>query len=78
MTEIFTPAFGIAITIFAFAIGVWLQKKTGFVLCNAYMIAVLLVIGVLLICKSPYEEYDKAVAIPDLSKTTVPDEFLTR
>ena len=63
MTEIFTPAFGIALTILAFGIGLWIQKKTGFVLCNAYLIAVLLVIAVLLIFKIPYDSYNQGGAV---------------
>ena len=35
MSELFaSPFFGIALSIVAFSIGVWIQKKTGLVICN--------------------------------------------
>lgn len=53
-----TPLFGIVLTIIAFAIGVWIQKKTGFIFCNPLLIAILIIIALLLILKIPYESYD--------------------
>lgn len=64
MNEIFyTPYFGIALTIIAFLIGLKIQKKTGLLFCNPLIIAIILVIGVLLICKIPYEAYQEGGAI---------------
>lgn len=64
MNEIFyTPYFGIALTIIAFLIGLKIQKKTGLLFCNPLIIAIVLVIGVLLICKIPYEAYQEGGAI---------------
>lgn len=49
--------FGIALSIIAFWIGVKIQKKTGLVICNPLIIAIVLVSAVLLIFKIPYESY---------------------
>ena len=60
MTELFTsPFFGIALSILAFWIGVKIQKKTGLVICNPLIIAIVLVAGMLLIFKIPYESYNE-------------------
>lgn len=51
--------FGIALSIAAFWIGVKIQKKTGLVICNPLIIAIILVSAVLLIFKIPYEAYNE-------------------
>lgn len=58
-----SPFFGIALSIAAFSLGVWIQKKTGLVICNPLIIAVVLVIGVLLLFKIPYENYNQGGSI---------------
>lgn len=58
-----SPFFGIAISILAFAIGIWVQKKTGLIICNPLIIAIVLVSGVLLIFKIPYEHYNEGGSI---------------
>lgn len=58
-----SPFFGIALSITAFWIGEKIQKKTGLVICNPLIIAIVLVIGVLLIFRIPYESYQKGGAI---------------
>ena len=64
MSELFaSPFFGIALSIVAFSIGVWIQKKTGLVICNPLMIAIVLVSGVLLLFKIPYEGYNEGGSI---------------
>ena len=64
MSELFaSPFFGIALSIVAFSIGVWIQKKTGLVICNPLIIAIVLVSGVLLLFKSPYESYNEGGSI---------------
>lgn len=64
MSELFySPFFGIVITVSAFWIGVKIQKKTGLVFCNPLLIAIVLVIGVLQICKIPYEAYNEGGSI---------------
>ena len=64
MSELFaSPFFGIALSIVAFSIGVWIQKKTGLVICNPLIIAIVLVWGVLLLFKIPYESYNEGGSI---------------
>ena len=58
-----SPFFGIALSIVAFSIGVWIQKKTGLVICNPLIIAIVLVSGVLLLFKIPYESYNEGGSI---------------
>ena len=53
-----SPFFGIWLSIAAFWIGVKLQKKTGLVICNPLIIAIVLVSGTLLLLKVPYESYE--------------------
>lgn len=60
---LYTPYFGISLTIIAFLIGLKIQKKTGLLFCNPLIIAIVLVIGVLLIFKIPYEAYQEGGAI---------------
>lgn len=64
MQELFaSPFFGVALSIGAFWIGVKIQKKTGLVICNPLIIAIILVSAVLLIFKIPYESYNEGGAI---------------
>lgn len=58
-----SPFFGIALSVLAFSIGVWIQKKTGLVVCNPLIIAIVLVIGVLLLFRIPYEAYNEGGGI---------------
>ena len=51
------PYFGVLLTVVAYWVGTKIQKKTGLVLCNNMLIAVLLVIAVLKIFNIPYESY---------------------
>lgn len=58
MSELWgSQAFGITLTVLAYWIGVKIQKKTGLVICNGMMIAVILVIVVLKAFHIPYEDY---------------------
>lgn len=64
MHELFmSPFFGIGLSIAAFWIGTWIRKKTGLVLCNPLVLAIVIVSGVLLIFKIPYEEYNEGGAL---------------
>lgn len=64
MNELYnSPFFGIAISILAFWIGEKLQKKTKLVICNPLIIAIVLVIGILLIFKIPYDSYNTGGSI---------------
>lgn len=58
-----SPFFGIALSIAAFWIGVKIQKKTGLVICNPLIIAIILVSAVLLIFRIPYDSYNEGGAI---------------
>lgn len=64
MSEIFeSPFFGIALSIFAFWCGQTLQKKTGLLVCNPLIIAIVMIIGILLLFKIPYEAYQQGGSI---------------
>lgn len=64
MAEIFySPYFGISLTIFSFFMGQKIQKKTRLMICNPLIIAVVIIIGVLLIFKIPYEAYQQGGAV---------------
>ena len=64
MQELFvSPFFGIALSAAAFWAGVKLRKKTGLEICNPLVIAIVIVSGVLLIFKIPYESYEKGGGI---------------
>ncbi|MBQ4642187.1 MAG: LrgB family protein [Oscillospiraceae bacterium] len=56
------PLFALVLTMGAFRIGLWCQKKTGSALCNPILIAALLVIGVMLIAHIPAERYVASTA----------------
>lgn len=64
MQELFaSPFFGIALSIIAFWTGVRIQKKTGLVICNPLIIAIVLVSAVLLIFRIPYDSYNEGGSI---------------
>ena len=52
-----TPLFALALTCVAWSVGVWVQKKTGLVLCNPLVIATALIIGFLVLFDIPYSTY---------------------
>ena len=49
--------FGLVLSLVAWLVGRWAQKKTGWVLCNPLLVAVLLIIGFLLVTGIPYASY---------------------
>lgn len=53
-----SPYFGVALSVIAFGIGVKLNKKLKTPICNPLIIAIVLIVGVLLIFKIPYEDYN--------------------
>lgn len=61
-----SPFFGVALSIFAFWIGVKIQKKTGFTACNPLIIAIVIIIGVLLFFHIPYDYYNEGGQMIDL------------
>ncbi len=52
-----SPLFGISVTVFAYAIGVWLNRKAKTPLVNPMLISLFIIIGVLLVFDIPYENY---------------------
>lgn len=58
-----TPYFGLVLCIGTYLIGLWVQKKTKWLLANPLMIAVLLSIGVILLLDVPYEWFNKGGSI---------------
>ena len=48
-TLINSPFFGLLLSILAWCAGRWLQKKTGWMLCNPMLVAVAIIVGVLLL-----------------------------
>lgn len=49
--------FSVILTLIAFEIGLWVQKKLPYALCNPLLIAVVLVIGFLLLFRIPADTY---------------------
>ena len=52
-----SPFFGLGLTCAAWCVGVFLQKKTGFLLCNPMLIATIVVVAVLAVFRIPYADY---------------------
>ena len=59
MTYFETPVFGFGISIFAYAVGMYLQKKTKLAIMNPLLIAMAIVIAILMVLKIDYETYNK-------------------
>ena len=53
-----SPYFGVALSVIAFGAGVRIQLKTKSALCSPLIIAIVLIIGVLLVFKIPYDSYN--------------------
>ncbi len=58
-----THYFGLVLCIGTYLIGVWVQKKTKWLLANPLLIAVLLSVGVILLLDIPYEFFAKGGSI---------------
>lgn len=59
MSELFqSPYFGVSLSIISFWVGVKLNNKFKTPICNPLIIAIVIVIGVLLLFRIPYESYD--------------------
>ena len=52
-----SPFFGLGLTCAAWCVGVFLQKKTGFLLCNPMLIATIVVVAVLAVFRIPFADY---------------------
>lgn len=61
-TVLSSPFFALALTCLAWTVGVWLQKKTGMILCNPVIVATVLVILVLAILRVPYSTYSEGAS----------------
>lgn len=60
MTDIFAnPLFGIALSIFTYVIGIYLNKKTKSPLVNPLLVAMALIIIILQVFHIPYEDYNE-------------------
>ncbi|MCI8599912.1 MAG: LrgB family protein [Lachnospiraceae bacterium] len=64
MNDLWTsPFFGIALSILTFWIGVKIQTRLKSVLLNPLLIAILLIVLLLSICKIPYESYNEGGSV---------------
>lgn len=57
------PMFGIVLTLFAYAFGVWLSRRVKSPLVNPMLVALVLVIAVLLLFRIPYASYQSGGAV---------------
>lgn len=70
MSEVFaSPFFGIALSILAFWLGSFLQKRLKSVICNPLLIAILLIVILLLVFDIPYENYNEGGAVINMFLT---------
>ena len=53
-----SPFFGLGLSAAAWCAGVWLQKRTGWVLCNPLLVAAVLIIALLALFHIPLEQYN--------------------
>ena len=70
-TVVYSPLFGIVLSIAAFEAGIWIQKKTRKAICNPLVIAILLCIAVLVLFDIPLEAYNKGGDIIYVGKAKV-------
>lgn len=61
-----SPFFGVTLSVVAYWLGTKLREKTGLVVCNPLLVAVVLVVGVLLALDIPYENYNEGGALINL------------
>ena len=54
-----SPLFGVTLSIFAYALGVFINRKTHCAAANPLLIAILLVIGVLTVLRIPLDSYQQ-------------------
>ena len=58
MKALFTsPMFGILLSLVAFEIGLWIQKKTKLLVLNPLLLAITMIIVLLLLCDIPLSSY---------------------
>ena len=61
-----SPFFGVTLTVAAYWAGSKIQKKTGLVICNGMILAVLMIIAVLAVFHIPYESYNAGGSLINL------------
>ena len=61
-----SPFFGVSLTVLAYWAGYRIQKKTGLVVCNALVLAVVIICAVLVALDIPYEAYSAGGSLIDL------------
>lgn len=59
-----SPLFGIVLSILAYAVGVWLNRKAKTPLVNPLLVAIILVALVLLAFHIPLEHYQAGISSP--------------
>ena len=62
-TILTSPFFGLTLSAAAWCAGVWLQKKTGWVLCNPLVIAGVLIIALLAVLDIPLDHYNQGASM---------------
>lgn len=62
-TWVSSPFFSLTLTGGYWCVGLWIQKKTGHLLCNPLLITVTLLIATLVILDIPYETYKNGTSI---------------
>ena len=61
-----SPYFGVALSVIAFGAGARLQKKLKTPVCNPLIFAIVVIVGILLVFKIPYESYYEGGQVIDM------------
>ena len=61
-----SPFFGVTLSILAYWLGCKIQRKTGLVVCNGLVLAVLMIIAVLVVFDIPYDAYNSGGSLINL------------
>lgn len=61
-----SPFFGVTLTILAYWAGCKIQKRTGLVICNGLVLAVVMIIAVLAVFDIPYAAYNAGGSLINL------------
>ena len=61
-----SPFFGVTLTILAYWAGCKIQKRTGLVICNGQVLAVMMIIAVLAVFDIPYAAYNAGGSLINL------------
>ena len=66
MDFFYSPLFGILLCCVSYAFGVWLNKKTGLVILNPFLIAMTICIGFLLITGITLDQFNRGASVVQL------------